>query len=65
MEKYTQSVDFFGPSNVEVYDTFNSAWKFVENMATGRVDHTSSVVDGVIYVIGGNDGMTKVEAFAP
>jgi len=55
--KNTQNV----ASNVnEVYDPAKDAWTIKASMPTARVGVTASVVDGKIYVLGGNSGASEV-----
>ncbi len=48
---------------VEVYDTATDTWATKSDMPTPRVGVTASVVDGKIYLIGGNSNAT--EAYDP
>ena len=43
----------------------SSEWKTNMEMTTGRHELTSSVIDSKIYVIGGVNGLTKVEIYDP
>jgi hypothetical protein len=44
----------------EVYDPINDAWETKTAMPTPRVGATASVIDGKIYVIGGDSNATEV-----
>ena len=58
-----------GPSDaVYEYDAVNAVWLARAAMPTPRHEHTSVVLDGVIYVIGGSIGgmgIATVEAYDP
>jgi N-acetylneuraminic acid mutarotase len=41
-------------SSVDVYDPATNNWSQIASMPIGEADHSSAVVDGKIYVIGGN-----------
>ena len=57
-------------SAVEAYDPVADKWTVKADMPDTRGAHSSSVADGIIYVVGGttsgsNMGITKVEAYDP
>ena len=47
----------FGLSIVEVYDPQTNSWERVADMPTPRASAGASVVDGIIYVFGGYNGI--------
>src|SRR5699024_11915729 len=55
-------------NTVEVYDSVSDSWETKATMPTRRYGHTSAVVDGKIYCIGGYSGgysTNKVEVYDP
>jgi N-acetylneuraminic acid mutarotase len=63
-------VNLVGPylSTVEMYDPATDTWTAKAPMSTGRIYHYSAVVNGIIYVFGGdsgNDTIGTVEAYDP
>ena len=46
----------FPTTNVEVYDPATNAWTPASPMPTGRSDATGTVIDGLLYVLGGSRG---------
>jgi N-acetylneuraminic acid mutarotase len=59
-----------GVATVEVYDPATDTWSTAPDMPTARFGPRSSVVDGMIYVIGGmgswpGSGYGTVETYAP
>lgn len=57
--------DFPRVAEVEVYDPATDTWKKMADMAIPRNGHSSSVVNGIIYIIGGYPTWQKVEAYNP
>ena len=47
----------FGLSTIEVYDPEMNTWQKVADMPTPRADAGTAVVDGIIYVFGGYNGI--------
>lgn len=54
----------FGISTVEVYDTQTNTWQRVADMPTPRHDAKAAVVNGTIYVFGGQHNREAAEANA-
>ncbi len=51
----------YAPSGlVEVYDTATDTWTTKSDMPTARVGVSASVVDGKIYLVGGNSNATEM-----
>jgi RNA polymerase sigma factor (sigma-70 family) len=60
------STEFVALSTVEIYDPINDKWSSKSPMPTARIINSSvSVVDGIIYAIGGGNMIPTVEAYDP
>lgn len=57
-------------STIEIYDPATDRWTQEPDMRIGRSGHTTEVIDGQIYIFGGDsnnfyDRLTSVEVYDP